>query len=156
VEVAGGGGGPQKLPTEAELRLFKANQLSLNNATRKIAEMPKKDKEKLLQLAGRQGDMRGVFGDSSSKPAAGRAGIGPEPDAREQLPEEAGDDDLTKAELQDDLLGSKPGKNATGDKVHVVGSRMARSRQRLAINNDPGKVTQAHPGEYHRRHGRLD
>jgi hypothetical protein len=72
----------------------------------------------------------------------GQVKLGPEPDNRDQLPEEANVEDVDKQELQQDLLGGAPKEDNTEREASLIGDRMARSRQRLALNNDPGKVTQ--------------
>src|SRR5438105_3734728 len=69
--------------------------------------------------------------------------LGPEPDKVAQLPEEANEEDVDKDELQQSLLHDKPdSRDADEQKMLRVGDRMARSRQRLALNDDPGRVTQ--------------
>jgi hypothetical protein len=67
--------------------------------------------------------------------------IGDEPDSRNQLAENATEADLEAAELQDELAVGQPPPEKGGQLIKAA-TRMARSRQRLAINSDPGKVTQ--------------
>jgi hypothetical protein len=45
-------------------------------------------------------------------------------------------------ELDKNLLDDKPAAEQEETQAGLVGDRMARSRQRLAINSDPGRVTQ--------------
>jgi hypothetical protein len=70
--------------------------------------------------------------------------LGPEPDPSDKLPEEAGDDAVNDQELEHALLtdNGQPDPNQMQKDVGLVGQRMARSRQRLALDKDPGKTTQ--------------
>ncbi|HWE04552.1 MAG TPA: DUF4175 family protein [Tepidisphaeraceae bacterium] len=142
----GGGGGSQKpkLPTEAELRLLGKNQQAVNEKTIEADKQKEKDKEQLLALGGRQGEIRGLLDQLIQKASQGKTRLGPEPDPKDQLPGNASKEDVDNQEMQDDLLGSaKPGAPSGNDKsVQATGDRMARARQRLALNNDPGAVTQ--------------
>jgi hypothetical protein len=142
----GGGGNGQpkaKLPTEAELRLMKALQEAVNRDTKTQGELKdNKDKPKLLALGNRQGELRDLLGQLLEKSSNGEVKFGPEPDNRDQLPEEANAEDVEKQELEKALLQDKPDDEATEKQVNRVGDRMARSRQRLALNNDPGQTTQ--------------
>src|SRR5215211_6437494 len=76
------------------------------------------------------------------KTSQGEAKLRPEPDNKDQLPEEAKAEDVEKQELEDALLNDKPDAEKIEKDILIVGDRMARSRQRLALNNDPGKTTQ--------------
>src|SRR5204862_1726493 len=58
------------------------------------------------------------------------------------LPEEAGTEQVENQELDKELLTGEAKAEKTDKQVNRVGDRMARSRQRLALNNDPGKTTQ--------------
>ncbi|MGC4032741.1 MAG: hypothetical protein QM754_13620 [Tepidisphaeraceae bacterium] len=143
----GGGQGqppPPKMPTDAELKLLRSLQVAVNNSTTKIAAAPNPDKPRLLSLGGRQGDLRNVLDNLLKKASDGKTTLGAEPDNKDALPEEATVEDIDQKDLTDTLLGADPDKNQQKvDKdFQLVGTRMARSRQRLAINNDPGKVTQ--------------
>ena len=60
----------------------------------------------------------------------------PEPDNKDQLPEEASKDDVEQQELQQALAGDQPDAEQITKDILIVGDRMARSRQRLALNND--------------------
>lgn len=137
-----GGGQPKKMPTEAELKLLKALQQAVNTSTTKIDAQPNKDKEILGSLGGRQGELRNLLDALLKKASNGQIDIGPEPDNKDQLPEEATAEDVDQKELDDLLLGD----NKTQEKIEkdfkLVGTRMGRSRQRLALSSDPGKVTQ--------------
>lgn len=132
------------MPSEAELRLLKALQGAVNNSTIKIdADKDKaKDKDKLLALGGRQGEMRDLLDKMIQKATQGKLKLGPEPDNKDQLPEEAKKDDVEDQEFEKQLLQDKVSDDQTTNSVKLTGDRMARSRQRLALNNDPGKVTQ--------------
>ncbi|MGB7161222.1 MAG: hypothetical protein WBD40_24395 [Tepidisphaeraceae bacterium] len=141
----GGGGGGQcapKLPTEAELRLLKDLQLAVNKSTKTIDAEKVKDQPKLLALGSRQGELRSLLDETLQKASGGEVKLGPEPDPKDQLPEEAGKELIEKQELVDDLLQGAPDPEKIMKGTADVGSRMARSRQRLALNSDPGKVTQ--------------
>ena len=143
----GGGGQGQpkpKMPTEVELKLLKSLQVAVNTSTTKIAAVPKPDAPVLAKLGGRQGELRNLLDSLLKKASNGKTGLGNEPDNKNQLPEEATADDADQTDLENSLLGGDAGKSQ--DKVdqgfQLVGTRMARSRQRLALNSDPGKITQ--------------
>lgn len=144
----GGGGqcqGGAKLPTEAELRLLKDLQLVVNRNTKSADAdaQARADKEELLNLGTRQGELRNLLDQLIQKASMGEIKLGPEPDKTQQLPEEAKEEDIDNQELDKGLLEDKPGDDSgEARKTQLVGDRMARSRQRLALNNDPGKVTQ--------------
>ncbi|HTL30620.1 MAG TPA: DUF4175 family protein [Tepidisphaeraceae bacterium] len=146
----GGGqqGGQQKkkptLPTEAELRLMKDFQLAVNDATKAMAQAKEKDKEALVATGIRQGEMRNLLDQIVKKSSGGELSLGPEPDPKTQLPEEANEEQVENQELDEQLLNGKAedaGKE-TDQQANLIGTRMARSKQRLAQNLDPGKTTQ--------------
>ncbi len=144
-QQGGGGGGGRcspGLPSEAELRLMKDLQVAVNDATKAIDAQPKKDQPKMMALGGRQGELRGLLEQLMSKASGGQMKLGPEPDNRDQLPEEARGEQVENQELDKTLLDDKPGAEVVQKDMNLVGDRMARVRQRLAINNDPGKITQ--------------
>jgi HAMP domain-containing protein len=155
---SGGGAGSPGMPTEAELRLMKDLQLAENDATKSIAQQPNPQKGDFLSLGNRQGDLRNLLDQLLQKASHNQTKLPPEPDNKDQLPEEAAKtpggaaEAVDNKEMQDDLLGgnTKPAK-AGGETaappeaqhdLNLVGDRMARSRQRLAINSDAGPVTQ--------------
>jgi hypothetical protein len=138
----GGGSNKVRMPSEAELRLLKALQQAVNNSTVKIDAQKAKDKNKLLALGGRQGEFRDLFDKMIQKATRGKVKLGPEPDNKDQLPEEAKKEDVEDQEFEKQLLQDKVSDDQTTNSVKLTGDRMARSRQRLALNNDPGKVTQ--------------
>src|SRR5258708_10164354 len=92
-QKGGGGGGGQcspGLPSEAELRLLKDLQLALNDATKEIAALlPNKDQPRLMSAGQRQGAMRNLLRQLLQKASQGQMKLGPEPDNRDQLPEES-------------------------------------------------------------------
>jgi hypothetical protein len=144
---SGGGGGGQsnggpQLPTEAELRLLQDLQKAVNKSTKTIDAQPQKDKEKLLALGNRQGELRNLLDDTLQKASRGQIKLSPEPDNRDQLPEEAKVDDVENQELEKTLLNDVPNDQKNNKEAGLIGDRMGRSRQRLALNTDPGKVTQ--------------
>lgn len=143
----GGGGGGQggpKLPPEAELRLLKALQQAVNESTKRIDAVARdrRDAEQLESLGARQGELRNLLDELLQSASEGQLKLGPEPDNRDQLPEEADPDAVADQELQDDLLGGDPNAEQLQQEAVRVGTRMSRSRQRLADNKDPGRVTQ--------------
>ena len=115
----GGGGGGQSspgLPSEAELRLLKDLQIAVNRSTESIAKAGKHEKAETLDLGGRQGDLRELLDKLIQKASKGQLHLPPEPDNRDQLPEEAaaaaaakagGDvgEKIDEQELQQDLIG---------------------------------------------------
>ena len=147
-DQGGGGSGAgsqkqqKKLPTEAELRLVRAFQEAVNKGTIDVDKDGKKDKERLLDLGTRQGQYRELLGNLLEQSSQGQITFGKEPDNRDQLPEEAKQEDLENKETDDALLNDKPDADAGERQANLIGNRMARSRQRLALNGDPGKVTQ--------------
>ena len=142
----GGGGGGQppgpKLPPESELKLLRDLQKAVNNSTKKIDAEQVKDNQKLLALGNRQGELRGLLDQTLQKNSNGETKLRPEPDNADQLPEEAGAEQIEQQELEQALAGEEPNAEQIEKDLLTVGDRMARSRQRLAIKNDPGKTTQ--------------
>jgi hypothetical protein len=152
---SGGGGGSGSssappMPTEAELRLLKDLQRSINTNT-KVADAQlqkdagqntEKDKSQVLALGTREGELRGLLDQTLQKASKGELKLGPEPDPSVQLPEEAKQEDVENDELDKNLLDDKPAAEKEESQAGLIGDRMGRSRQRLAINGDPGKVTQ--------------
>jgi hypothetical protein len=140
---AGGGGGaspPPHMPTEAELRLLKALQARVNNGTKAAAADAAKDKGEITNLGGKQGKIRNMLGQMMER-AGGK--LGPEPDNRDLLPEETTKEAIENQELEKGLLEDQKPEADKGEKeANLVGDRMGRSRQRLALNTDPGKTTQ--------------
>jgi hypothetical protein len=143
------------MPSEAEFRLMKDLQLAENNATLELSKQPNPEKSDLASLGNRQGDLRNLLDKLLQKASKGQAKLPPEPDNRDQLPEEAAGKTPGGAaeaednkELTDILVGEgkvdKPGQPPAEAQIDLklVGDRMARSRQRLAENADPGPITQ--------------
>lgn len=140
----GGGGGGSKLPTEAELRLLKRMQQAVNKNTTDADALPKpqQDKVALVNLGNRQGKLRTLLDQMLKQQTRGKEGLKPEPDPKDKLPEEAGKEAIENQEIEKELLGGDPKAEKETKQLNRVGDRMARSRQRLALDNDPGKVTQ--------------
>ncbi|HEX3357734.1 MAG TPA: DUF4175 family protein [Tepidisphaeraceae bacterium] len=136
------GGGKKRLPTEAELKLTQALQKAVNSATKVLSDQKDKDKPELLSLGNRQGQLRDILGQLLEKSSQGQIHFGPEPDNRDQLPEEANKEQVENQELDQQLLTGEQADEKTDKQVNLVGDRMARVRQRLALNDDPGKTTQ--------------
>ena len=122
---SGSGGGDGKsgsgsnMPTEAELRLIKDLQLAENDATVLVAKQKLQPRADLLSLGDRQGDLRGLLDRLLQKASKGQSKLPPEPDNRDQLPEEAStthvaaEEKVDNQELEQDLIGTgkvdKPG-----------------------------------------------
>jgi hypothetical protein len=154
-QASGGQGGQQQqqqqgptLPPEAELRLVKRIQEGVNRATQELAELKGEAApdealgQQIVDAGNQQGELRGVLDQMLRQYSQGAVKFGPEPDPAEMLPEEANEGDVEDEELVDDLLGENAGRGGDEGQVGVIGDRMARSRQRLALNQDPGKTTQ--------------
>ncbi len=142
---SGGGGGQSaaRLPTEAELRLLQGLQADINDTTREIDAAAAKDKDRLGEVGERQGEMRDLLDQLLRTASQGKVRLRPEPDNRDMLPEEAGIDAIEDQELEQDLLAGDPNAEGIEKETNLIGDRMARSKQRLVLNKDPGKVTQA-------------
>ncbi len=139
----GGGGAPKpRLPSEAELRLLKELQIAINKSTKIIDGLKNPDKPKLVGLGGRQGELRGLLDQLLQKSSEGKVKLDAEPDPKDRLPEEADTAKIENQELDDWLKGEKSGDDQLSDDIKQAGQRMARSRQRLALDHDPGKTTQ--------------
>src|SRR5436309_6197785 len=113
-----GQSGKKRLPSEAELRLTQALQKAVNTATKVLAEQKEKDKPKLLALGNRQGQLRGVLGQLLEKSSQGQIKFGPEPDNRDQLPEEANTEQVENQELDQQLLTGEPTDEKTDKQVN--------------------------------------
>ncbi len=138
----GGGEGQPRLPSSAELRLLRDLQKAVNSSTENVAAQPEeaREDETLIALGNRQGDLRSVLDELMQKSSNGQLKLGPEPDNRDQLPEEAGEEAVE--EQVGELLGGDPEQGGDVGDEQRIGDRMARSRQRLALNQDPGQTTQ--------------
>ena len=137
---AGAGQGKKKLPSEAELRLLKDLQIAINKSTTTIEGLANKDKPRLASLGGRQGELRDLL-DKLLKASSGQ-GLPAKPDKADQLPEEAGNEQIEDQELEKNLLQDKPLEDKAEKDIGLIGDRMARSQQRLQDHYDPGKTTQ--------------
>lgn len=148
----GGGNGTgqppkPKLPAESELRLLKDLQLAINKGTEKMwgivkADPAKKDKEKLTKLSGKQHELRGELDRLLQAASQGQIKLPPEPDPKDQLPEEAAGNNPDTDGLINSLLNDKPTDDPTAKTTHLIGHRMSRSGTRLK-GLDPGEMTQA-------------
>lgn len=150
----GGGGGqpgqkpPPRMPTEAELKLLRDLQVGVNDTTKEVEQLikdagGKKDVQRLAGLGGRQGEMRNLLDQLIQEASKGQIKLGDEPDDKVQLPEEAEKGAVEEQELFADLLDKDKLDATTVEKaIKAAGDRMGRSRQRLAIKEDPGAVTQ--------------
>lgn len=142
--AGGGSGGQQKpqIPTEAELKMLKSLQQAIHRSTIRVETEAPQDKPRLLSLGNRQGELRNLLDQLIQKASQGNLKLDPEPDNKEVLPEEISDQNSNVPGLNDLLLGDTVGADKIEQNIKSVGTRMARSRQRLAIDHDPGKVTQ--------------
>jgi len=143
---AGGGGGQggksaARLPSEAELRLLRDLQVAVNDETKVVDASPDKDLARLDALGGTQGELRSVLDQLIQSASGGQMKLPAEPDPSDTLPEEAKAEDIENQELDQDLLAGGDAEKMEKD-VDLIGDRMARSKQRLAANDDPGKITQ--------------
>lgn len=138
---AGGGGGAPGLPSEAELRLLRSLQTVVNEETKQL-DVPERDEATIAAVGDRQGEIRELLAELLKNSSGGRITIGPEPDPNVQLPEEADEEDIDTDELMRDLLTGELTDDSVQADMNLVGDRMGRSRQRLAIHHDPGRVTQ--------------
>lgn len=135
----------QRLPGEAELRLLRDLQQAINKSTKTISDLPNPDKPKLVALGNRQGELRNLLDQLLQKATEGKVKLDKEPDPNDpksKLPEEATAGQVEDNELDDWLKNGKTGDDQMTDDIKAVGQRMSRSKQRLALNNDPGKTTQ--------------
>jgi hypothetical protein len=131
-----------KLPPEAEIRLVQDMQKLLNEDTKDADAATPQDKATALDLGRRQGDLRKMLDDLLQKVSEGKITLGEEPDNKDTLPEEATSEDLDLQELKDAALNAKPDEQGIKDDTGMLGIRMARARQRLALNADTGTTTQ--------------
>lgn len=148
-DAAGGGAGAGgqssmiPLPTEAELRLLRNLQQSVNRNTTSLDRLPQKDLAALEALGTRQSQLRQLLDQSIQKATGGMATLGPELPEHQLLPEETSLDEEEDRQLQADLLTASPDKRSGSQVLNHVGQRMARSRHRLAVAHDSGLITQA-------------
>lgn len=142
---SGGGGGkgnakPQ-LPSEAELRLMKQFEQALKTQTAD-SDQQHAAAPKLSALGQRQQQLRGLLDQLLQKSSHGQNKLGPQPPNKNILPEEkksASDND----QLAQQLLNEQPNSDDHSDQsISMLGDRMARVGQRLALNRDPGQTTQ--------------
>ena len=114
------------------------------------APAPSDAKEaKLVELGGRQGELRSLLDEMLKKSSKGEKSLGPEPDPRTKLPEESTVEKVEDEELDSQLLGEGSAAAPGADEMKpaekslaLVGDRMARARQRLSVDHDPGTTTQ--------------
>ncbi len=146
---SGSGSGQQPMPPEAELRLMKSLQTSINSQTKEIDDAVAGAKEKtdeqnesLVALGRRESEIRKLLSDLMSAATRGQTTLGPEPKDGEALPEEATLQQIDDKELEQELLAGKPGSKDKQIDVRRIGDRMGRVRQRLEIDRNPGRVTQ--------------
>ena len=107
-----------------------------------VRELSDADKQKLVSLGGRQGELRDLLDNLLKQASKGQSGLPAKPHKGDQLPEEVGDEKIEDQELEKNLLQDKPVEDKAEKDIGLVGDRMARSQQRLQENYDPGKTTQ--------------
>jgi hypothetical protein len=118
-------------------------QAAVNKSTQTINALPhatKDDQAKMVALGNRQGQLRSLLDQLLKK--GGGEGLPKPPDKADQLPEEAGNEQIEDQELEKNLLEDKPAEEKAQKDIGLVGDRMARSQQRLASKYDPGTTTQ--------------
>jgi hypothetical protein len=143
---SGGGSGQGRpvLPTEAELRLEKALQQAVNNATAAISKLTGNHDPALVALGNRQQQLRNLLDQLLQKASHGQMKLGPEPNPKDRISAQASDESIDEQEMTQDLLqgDASPNPDAIQNDVSQVGRRMAQSHQRLSLDRDPGAVTQ--------------
>jgi hypothetical protein len=144
---SGDGGGsmpppPPSMPSEAEFRLIKDMQLSVNDSTLMMSRQPAVDKTMLVSLAQRQEDLRHLLDQLIHKATQGKAHLRPEPEPRDLLPEEL-HPEIPEATTQNaaNAPDGSPDADAAKKDLNLVGDRMARVRQRVSLNSDLGPTT---------------
>lgn len=146
----GQGSGQNPMPPEAELRLMKSLQQVINGQTVEAdaaitaANGQKTDEvnESLVGLGRRQAQLRKLLDELMSAASNGSVTLGPEPKDGEPLAEEATIEQIDDKELEQELLAGDPGSKDKEIDVRRIGDRMARVRQRLELDRNPGRVTQ--------------
>jgi hypothetical protein len=123
---------------------LKRLQEAVNKATVTISQKSDNQDPALVGLGGRQGQLRDLLDQLLQKSSHGQTKLGPEPDPKDKLPEEASGEKIDDQELTQNLLqgDATPDGDQVKNDVNLVGQRMGRSRQRLALSHDPGQVTQ--------------
>ena len=103
--AAAGSADGRSMPTEAELRLLKApaegGQQQHQDGRRRAA---RRTSRSCSRLGGRQGELRDLLDQMLQKASQGKVKLGAEPDNKDQLPEEANDEDIENQELDKQLL----------------------------------------------------
>jgi len=140
----GGGGSASHLPTEAELRLLKGLQQALNKATTSINQQPENHDPQLVAFGQRQEKLRDLLDQLIQKSTHGQEKLGPEPDPKDKLPEEASKESIDEQEIMQDLLkgDGSPQPDPMKNDLQLAGQRMGRVHQRLSMDKDSGPVTQ--------------
>jgi hypothetical protein len=140
----GSGQGSPELPTEAELRLLKALQQAVNKSTTAISKRTGNQDPALVALGNRQKQLRNLLDQLLQKASHGQMKLGPEPDPKDRVLGQASGEAIDEQELTQNLLqgDASPNPDAMKDDVNQAGDRMAQSHQRLALDHDPGAVTQ--------------
>ena len=156
--TADSGGGfalPPSMPSEAEFRLLKDLQIIQNNATTALSKQPTPDPAAMRALGDHQGELRNLLDNLLKKSSKGKLRLRPEPDNRDELPEELhGTLALDSTAIESlTVFGpagtEEPAPSAPADApsedgvkdVNRIGDRMSRVRQRLALNGDAGPIT---------------
>jgi hypothetical protein len=140
----GSGQGNPPLPTEAELRLEKALQQAVNKSTVAISRRVGNQDPALVALGQRQKQLRDLLDQLLQKSSHGQIKLGPEPDPKDRVLGQASGEAIDEQELTQNLLqgDGSPNPDAMQNDVSQAGERMAQSHQRLALDRDPGAVTQ--------------
>jgi hypothetical protein len=143
-EARGGGGGQCKpgMPSKPNCAFSASSNSPSIRAPRPSTHCLRKTRKSSSPSAVAQGELRDLLDKMFRKASNGQFKLGAEPDNRDQLPEEAGVEKVENQELDKELLDDNKATEKVAKDFELVGDRMARVRQRLALNTDPGKVTQ--------------
>ena len=126
------------------MHLLKQLQLAVNKSTATISQLAKPEDPTLISLGGRQGQLRTLLDQLVQKSSEGKLALGPENDPSDKVPEEAEAGKADAQELQHMLLDAdaEPDADQMKQNLDMMGHRMVRSKQRLALDKDPGDTTQ--------------
>ena len=145
----GGGKSSKPMPPEAELRLIKALQTNINVATKRLCDdvggaepLTEAQNASAVSLGRRQGQVRTLLGELLSGAGNGESPLGPPAVESVATDEEQQLQQIDAREVEQELLGGKPGGEMAEVDLRRTGDRMARVNQRLEQTRDAGAVTQ--------------
>jgi hypothetical protein len=145
-DSGGGGSGKQnskpQLPPEAELRLLKQFEQNLKTQTA-AADQTHAPAQSLSALGNRQREFRTLLNQLLQKSSQGQIQLPPDPENKPILPEEKNPAPANPDDLAQQLLTDPPATDTNTDQsIPLLGTRMSRAAQRLALNHDPSQTTQ--------------